>query len=58
MAPTTHQFESVASLAVRRRLSSSVATKQRPNIAATFASLTVRTADAFHYPSLTHFALI
>ncbi|TFK72187.1 trehalose phosphorylase [Pluteus cervinus] len=38
MAP--HQFTSIPSAAVRRRLSSSVATKQRPNIAATFASLT------------------
>ena len=35
-------FESVASAAVRRRLSSSVVDATKPNVAATYASLTVR----------------
>ncbi|KAF8061579.1 trehalose phosphorylase [Lyophyllum atratum] len=34
------QFESKVSAAVRRRLSSSVSSKQRPNVTSTFASLT------------------
>ncbi|KAG5650605.1 hypothetical protein H0H81_011666 [Sphagnurus paluster] len=34
------QFESKSSAAVRRRLSSSVASKQKPNVTSTFASLT------------------
>jgi len=37
-----HAFESVASAAVRRRLSSSVADATKPNVTATYASLTVR----------------
>ncbi|GLB35407.1 putative glycosyl transferases group 1 [Lyophyllum shimeji] len=35
-----HQFESKSSAAVRRRLSSSVTTKQKPNVTSTFTSLT------------------
>ncbi|KAF9500997.1 trehalose phosphorylase [Pleurotus eryngii] len=37
---THHQFESKPSTAIRRRLSSSVSSKQRPNMTTTFASLT------------------
>ncbi|KAF9009403.1 trehalose phosphorylase [Cyathus striatus] len=40
MAHLSHTFESVPSAAVRRRLSSSVASKQKPNITSTYASLT------------------
>ncbi len=43
MAPThpAQRFESLPSAAVRRRLSSIVSTKQRPNVTSTFTSLTV-----------------
>lgn len=63
MAPSHHQFESKSSAAVRRRLSSSVAAKQKPNVTGTFASLTVSSCPShrdpdphnnlliFHYPA-------
>lgn len=40
MAHLSFPFESVPSVAVRRRLSSSVDAKQKPNIPSTYASLT------------------
>ncbi|KAK7054968.1 hypothetical protein VNI00_003431 [Paramarasmius palmivorus] len=40
MAPNPHQFESVPSAAVRRRLSSTIAPKQKPNVVPAFTSLT------------------
>ncbi|EEB88331.1 hypothetical protein MPER_13887 [Moniliophthora perniciosa FA553] len=40
MAPNPHQFESVPSAAVRRRLSSTVAAKQKPNVIPAYTSLT------------------
>lgn len=40
MSSVPHQFESKASAAVRRRLSSTIAQKQKPNVTTAFASLT------------------
>lgn len=54
MAPShpPQLFQSVSSAAVRRRLSSIVSTKQRPNVTSTFASLTVSPQSYYLFPTL------